>query len=125
MVAGTYMPICLSLLYGKIGWITFGIVWFITIIGIVFNSINVDKYGLVSLICNLVLGWGVLILLNPMLEIISINNILYLILGGVFYTIGAVIYGIGKKIPYMHSIFHFFVLIGSYLQFVFIYYWCI
>ena len=97
MVAGTYMPICLSLLYGITGWITFIIIWVITIVGIVFNSINVDKYSLLSVICNLLLGWGVLILLNPMLDVVPFKGILYLISGGIVYTIGSILYGLGKK----------------------------
>ena len=125
MVAGTYMPICLSLLYGRLGWITFAIVWCITIVGIVFNAINVDKYSLISVICNLVLGWGALLLINPMLNLIPLKGIVYLIIGGVMYTIGSILYGIGKKIPYMHSVFHFFVLLGSLFQFLFIYFYCI
>ena len=125
MTAGTYMPICLSLLYGKLGWITFIIVWIITIVGIVFNAINVDKYSKISVICNLLLGWGALFLINPMLGIIPWKGIIYLILGGVMYTIGSILYALGKKIKYMHSVFHFFVLFGSFFQFLFIYYYCI
>jgi len=125
MVAGTYMPICLSLLYGKLGWITFIIVWLITIIGIVFNAINVDKYSLLSVICNLLLGWGSLFLINPMISLVPLKGIIYLILGGVIYTIGSILYGLGKRIKYMHSIFHFMVLLGSLFQFIFIYYYCI
>ena len=125
MTAGTYMPICLSLLYGKLGWITFIIVWIITIVGIVFNAINVDKYSKISVICNLLLGWGALFLINPMLGIIPWKGIIYLILGGVMYTIGSILYALGKKIKYMHFVFHFFVLFGSFFQFLFIYYYCI
>ena len=125
MTAGTYMPICLSLLYGYIGWWTFSIVWLITIVGIVFNAINVDKYSKISVICNLLLGWGALILIKPMLNIIPIKGVMYLILGGVMYSIGSILYVLGKKIPYMHSVFHFFVLFGSFFQFLFIYFYCI
>ena len=125
MVAGTYMPICLSLLYGRLGWITFAIVWVVTIVGVVFNAINVDKYSLISVICNLVLGWGSLLLINPMLSLIPLKGVIYLVVGGVMYTIGSILYGLGKKIPYMHSVFHFFVLLGSFFQFLFIYFYCI
>ena len=125
MVAGTYMPICLSLYNNYIGWITFSIVWIITILGIVFNAINVDKYSFISVICNLLLGWGALFLISPMLKFISFQEILYLIMGGIMYTIGSILYGLGKKIKYMHSVFHFFVIFGSIFQFVFIYYYCI
>lgn len=125
MVAGTYMPICLSLLHNSIGWITFTIVWIITIIGVVFNAIDVDKYSLISVICNLLLGWGALLLIKPMLNIIPLKALTFLILGGILYTIGSILYGVGRKIPYMHSIFHFFVLGGCISQFLFIYLYCI
>lgn len=125
MLAGTYMPICLSLLNGLLGWIIFGIVWTITIIAIILNSINVDKYQLASVICHLFLGWGSLIILNPLVKASSIHAVWILIIGGIIYTIGSILYGIGKKIPYMHSIFHFFVLGGSIFHFFFIYLYCI
>lgn len=125
MVAGTYMPICLSLIGGTIGWVVFGIVWGITILAVVFNSINVDKYSLISVICNLVLGWGVLFLIKPLTEVCPLEGIWLLISGGIVYTVGSILYGVGSKIPYLHSVFHFFVLAGSILHFLFIYNYCI
>ena len=125
MVAGSYMPICLSLFNSALGWWTFGIVWFITVIAVVFNAIDVDKYTVVSALCNLVLGWGVLVLIKPLLEVTTWSGVILLILGGVMYTIGSILYGIGAKVPYMHSIFHFFVLFGSIFHFIFIYLYCI
>lgn len=125
MVAGTYTPVCLSLFHGLIGWVTFAIVWIITIIGVVFNAIDVDKYTVISVICNLVLGWGAVLLVKPMLEIVPFKAVELLILGGVLYTIGSILYAIGSKMPYMHSIFHFFVLAASVSHFLFIYLYCI
>lgn len=125
MVAGTYMPICLSLLYGTLGWIVFGIVWAITILAVVFNAIDVDKYQSVSAVCNLILGWGSLIIIKPLLAVCPVTGILLLIIGGIIYTIGAILYVLGDKIPYMHSAFHFFVIGGSIFHFLFIYLYCI
>ena len=125
MVAGTYMPVCLSLLHGFIGWLTFSIVWIITIVGVVFNAVDVDKYSVISVICNLLLGWGAVFLIKPMLEYINMQAIMLLIIGGILYTIGSILYGVGRKVPYMHSIFHFFVLGGSVIHFIFIYLYCI
>jgi hemolysin III len=84
-----------------------------------------DKYTVISVICNLLLGWGVLLLIKPLLNVCSMNGIILLILGGVMYTVGSILYGIGSKIPYMHSVFHFFVLFGSIFHFIFIYGYCI
>ena len=125
MLAGTYMPICLSLLNGTLGWIVFSIVWIITIVAIILNAINVDKYQVASVICHLLLGWGSLIIINPLAAACSKQALSLLIIGGLVYTIGSILYGLGRKIPYMHSIFHFFVIAGSILHFFFIYLYCI
>lgn len=125
MLAGTYMPICLSLLNGRLGWILFTVVWTITIVAIVLNGINVDKYQVASVICHLLLGWGSLVIINPLIKASSIHAVSILIIGGIIYTIGSIIYGLGSKIPYMHSVFHFFVLGGSIFHFFFIYLYCI
>ena len=125
MLAGTYMPICLSLLNKTLGWIVFSIVWIITIIAIVLNAINVDKYQLASVICHLLLGWGSLIIINPLIKASSLHAISFLIIGGIIYTIGSILYGIGRKIPYMHSLFHFFFISCSIFHFFFIYLYCI
>lgn len=126
MVAGTYMPICLSLLKGTtLGWVMFGIVVIVTLIAIVFNAIDVDKYILVSVLCNLILGWGSLVVIKQLLNFCPMKGLLFLILGGVMYTIGSVLYGLGKKVKYMHSVFHFFVIAGSVFHFIFIYFYCI
>ena len=121
MVAGTYTPICLCMLKGWIGWLSFGIVWGVTIIAIVFNAINVDKYNFLSIISNLILGWGAIIIFKTLMSSCPLPGIILLISGGIVYTLGALLYGIGKKIPYMHSIFHFFVIAASVLHFFVIY----
>lgn len=125
MVAGTYMPICLSLLWGTaVGWVAFGIVWLITIISVVFNALDVDRYQGVSVICNLLLGWGSLALL-PWLVCPPEGIFIFLIGGGAVYSLGSVLYVIGARKKYMHCIFHFFVLAASILHFFFIYLYCI
>ena len=129
MEAGTYMPICLSLLntsgHAFAGWMTFGIVWTVTILAIVFTSINVDKYQLVGVWCNLLLGWGSLILLPIFIKILPVSGIFMLILGGATYSIGALWYVFGAKVKWMHSVFHFYVLLASIFHFIFIYNYCL
>ncbi len=126
MVAGTYMPICLSLLGGTVwGWLAFGIVWLVTIVAVVFSCIDVDKFQMVGVVCNLVLGWGVLLLLPVLCNMVPWIGLMLLIFGGVAYSLGAVLYVIGARVPYMHSVFHFFVLMGSILHFFFIYLYCL
>ena len=125
VVAGTYMPICLSLLDGVWGWLTFGIVWLVTIVAVVFSCVDVDRFQMIGVVCNLILGWGALLLLPVLIELVPWTGLWLLIFGGVAYSLGAILYVVGAKVPYMHSIFHFFVLMGSILHFFFIYLYCL
>lgn len=129
MEAGTYMPVALALLVGNghvaLGWTVFGIVWAITILAVVFTSINVDKFQLVGVVCNLVLGWGALLILPVLLETAGPSGVLMLVLGGATYSIGALWYLFGAKVKWMHSVFHFYVLLASVFHFVFIFNFCI
>lgn len=123
--AGTYTPICLCLFSSPLSWIMFGIVWGITLIAIIFNAMDVDRYQGVSVACNLILEWAILFVIHPLINSCAIRGVVYLILGGVMYSIGAILYGIGAKKRYMHSVFHFFVLAGSLFHFFMIYFYVI
>ena len=116
-IAGCYTPFCISLIGGSIGWTLFGLVWGCAIIGVLLNAINLEKNKKISLILYLVMGWMVLISIKPLINKLPINGLLLLLAGGIIYTIGAIIYKIGSKKRYFHSVFHVFVLIGSILQF--------
>jgi len=122
---GTYVPLCLSALNNKVGWIMFSITLSVTIISIVFNAIDVDKYTKLSLACNLIEGWVALIIFNPLIKAIGKNGVILLILGGLIYSIGAILYVIGSKKKWMHSIFHIFCLLGSIVHFFMIYFYVI
>ncbi len=117
LIAGTYTPYCLVSLPAYLGWTIFGIEWFCAIIGIILNSIDIKKYKKISMILYLVMGWMIIFSFKSLFNSININGIYLMIAGGILYTIGAIIYGIGKKYKYMHSIFHFFVLSASILFF--------
>ena len=123
MEVGTYMPICV-LIGGALGWIVFGIVWVVTIVAVVLTCVNVEKYWLIGVFCNLILGWGSLLLLGPLIEKTG-AGVWWLIGGGVAYSVGAALYVMGARRKWFHSIFHFFVLLGSALQFFFIYFFCL
>lgn len=129
MEAGTYMPISLSLLAGNgqvaIGWTVFGIVWAVTIVAVVLSSIDVDKFQGVGLVCNLILGWGALLILPWLTKVLPPAGIFLLIMGGLAYSLGAIWYAIGSKYKWMHSIFHFYVLLGSIFHFFLIYNFCL
>ena len=118
LIAGTYTPYTLVALEKPLGYILFSIVWGIAILGIVLNSINLKKYKVISLIGYLVLGWVIIFAYNPLKDAVDWGGVLLLIAGGIVYTLGAILYGFGKKVKYFHSIFHIFVLIGSILHFL-------
>ena len=122
LIAGTYTPFTLVSLRGWVGWTLFGIIWGLTVLGIVFNSIDVDKYEKASAIINIIMGWLVVLSFKSLLSAVSMQGIILLITGGVVYTIGAVLYKLGDNIRYMHSIWHFFVLGGTICHFFAVYY---
>jgi len=121
LIAGSYTPMALCTIREvdtETGWWIFGIVWAMAILGIALNSIDLKTTKKFSMICYLVMGWCIIFKFNVLWEGLHRNGLILLITGGIAYTIGAVIYGIGKKIKYMHSIFHLFILLGSLLQFL-------
>lgn len=123
LVFGTIIPVSLIGIGGAQGWVCFSIVAFITIIGIVASSINIDKVKVIEVICHLINGWGVLIYTKALLNNIGSIGLLFIILGGVMYSLGAIFYGLGSKKKYVHSIFHFFCIFGTLLHFFAIYFY--
>lgn len=119
--AGTFTPVCLILIGGKIGFIYFTIIWILTILGIILNLIDVDKYQMFSLILHLLIGWSVIFMLKELISSLNIMGLIFLFSGGIFYSIGAFLYKIGATKKYMHSIFHFFCLAGSIFHFFMIF----
>ncbi len=119
-IAGTYTPICFFRL-GKTGKVILCFIWITAIIGIILNSINLKKYSKFSLVCYIVMGWAVLFTIKPLIKSITSEQFWLLVVGGIAYTIGAVLYILGKKIRYIHSLWHLFVLAGSIFHFLMIY----
>ncbi|MDY3862308.1 MAG: hemolysin III family protein [Ruminococcus sp.] len=116
LIAGTYTPITLAILRGTLGWILFGVVWGAAIIGIVLNSIDLEKFSKPSVVCYIAMGWVVIFAIKPLIAQTSEFFLLFLILGGVFYTLGVIFYAI-KKIKYFHSVWHLFTVAGSAFHF--------
>jgi len=121
LIAGTYTPFLLVSLRGPWGWTIFGIIWALAIIGIVFNAIDVERYQALSAVVNILMGWMIAIRFKALASVIGQTGLMFLIVGGVVYTIGALLYAFGHKVRYMHSIWHFFVLGGSICHFFAIY----
>lgn len=121
LIAGTYTPVALCSIreYNPyLGWTIFGVVWAAAILGIVFNSIDLKKYKVFSMICYLVMGWCVIVVANKIDAIFEPGEFILILLGGIAYTIGALLYMIGAKRTRMHAIFHIFTVIGSLLHFL-------
>lgn len=123
LISGTYTPIALTSLRQHntaLGWTVFGVVWGVSALGITLNAIDLKKYNVFSIICYLAQGWCIILTGKTAIDAIGKDGFLWLLAGGISYTVGAVLYGIaGKKtVRYMHSVFHIFVVIGSFLQFV-------
>ena len=112
LIAGTYTPITLYILCGVTGWILFSVVWVASIIGITLNSINMEKAKISSLICYIATGWVIIFAIKPLIAKVPFISALFLVLGGVIYTVGVVFYVI-KKVKYFHPIWHIFTVLGS------------
>ena len=112
LIAGTYTPITLYILGGVTGWILFSVVWVASIIGITLNSINMEKAKIPSLVCYIATGWVIIIAIKPLIAKVPFLSALFLVLGGVIYTVGIVFYVI-KKVKYFHPIWHIFTVLGS------------
>ena len=123
LISGTYTPIALTSLreYNTaLGWCVFGVVWAVSALGITLNAIDLKKYNIFSIICYLAQGWCIILTGKAAMNAIGFNGFMWLLAGGIAYTVGAVLYAIaGKKtVRYMHSVFHIFVVLGSFLQFI-------
>ena len=121
LIAGSYTPFALCTLREydtATGWVIFGVIWAIAILGIVLNSIDIKRFKKFSMLCYLMMGWCIIVKANLLPQLLGTSGFVLLLLGGIAYTVGAVLYGLGKKRKYMHSIFHSFILLGSFLQFL-------
>lgn len=120
LIAGSYSPFCLIGLDSKLGWYMFLFVWIFALTGIILKLFFTGKFNKISTAMYLLMGWQVMFFIKPLMESLTSEGFQYLVAGGVFYSVGAILYSI-KKIPYNHAIFHLFVLLGSLSHFIAIY----
>lgn len=116
LIAGTYTPYTLAVLRSPLGWVLFGIVWGAAAIGIVLNSIDLEKFSKISVVCYIAMGWVIIIAVKPLMSSMPFISFALLVAGGIFYTIGVIFYAI-KKVKYFHSVWHIFTVIGSALHY--------
>lgn len=122
LIAGTYTPFTLVTLHGTLGWVLFGITWGIAHTGIILKLFFTGKYNLVSTIMYVLMGWLIVFAIRPLIANLPLEGLLWLSAGGIFYTIGAILYSI-KRIKFNHAIFHIFVLIGSFCHFMSVFFY--
>ena len=121
LIAGTYTVIVLSAVrpaYPVLGWGLFAFEWAMTALATTLTAIDLKKYSVFSMICYIGMGWAVIIFWRQTLEVMTLPGFALLLSGGIAYTIGSILYGIGKKKKWMHSVFHIFVVLGATLQFL-------
>lgn len=119
LIAGCATPFALCVFMQEgvaLGWSIFGIIWFVAILGIVLNSISLKKFKVFSMICYLAMGWCFVVRADLLYRHLGVGGLALLVAGGVAYSVGAILYGIGKKRKWMHSIFHLFCILGSLLH---------
>ena len=120
LIAGTYTPYLLVSLRGKTGWTIFIILWAFTVIGIVFDSVMLEKFRKIEMLLYVGMGWCILFASGSLVASLEKGGLILLFVGGVFYTVGIIFYAM-KKIKYMHSIWHLFVLAGSVFHYFSVY----
>lgn len=121
LIAGTYTVIVLSALrpvYPVLAWGLFSFEWTLVALATTLTAIDLKKYGVFSMICYIGMGWAVIPFWHQVLEVLTMPGFLLLLSGGIAYTIGSILYGLGKKRKWMHSVFHLFVNLGALLQFL-------
>lgn len=121
LIAGTYTPIVVCALapdYPAIGWGLFLFQWALAITATVLTAIDLKRYRVFSMVCYIGMGWSVILFLPQTITALSPIGFGFLLAGGIAYTIGAILFGIGRKVKWMHSVFHLFVIAGSMLQMI-------
>ena len=122
LIAGTYTPFTLVPLHGVLGWTVFGLVWGLAILGIALKVFFVGRFKVISTLCYILMGWFIIIAIEPLIATVATLGIMWLIIGGLFYTLGSFFY-LWNKLPYNHAIWHLFVLAGSISHFIAVFFY--
>ena len=126
LIAGTYTPILISAFLPRnpaLGWSLLALEWVLAAIACTLTAIDLRKFRVFSMICYIGMGWAILPFWRQTARYIGTPGFVLLLLGGISYTVGAILYGIGSKRPWFHSVFHIFVVLGSLLQFLSIFFY--
>ncbi len=124
LIAATYTPFTLTVIRGPWGWSLFGVVWGGFIFGTIFKVFFTGKLKWLSVLIYIVLGWCAVLAIGPLLRVLPLEGLLFLLAGGIAYTLGAIIYG-KRGVKYSHAIWHIYVLFGSFFHFCSIFFYVI
>ena len=124
LILGTYAPACISAMGNTLGFVVFAVVCVACLVGVILNVIDVEKFRLVSLFLYIISGWAIVAIIYPYYKSVGILGVLFLLLGGIAYTVGIIFYK-AQSIKYMHIVWHACVLLGSAMHYIMVYFYCI
>ena len=113
LIAGTYTPFTLGVLYGAWGWTLFGLIWGLALTGIVLKFFNRLSHSIVSTMLYLLMGWLIVIAINPLYARLPASGLAWLFAGGLAYTAGVIFFAIDSRLRFGHFIWHLFVVAGT------------
>lgn len=122
LIAGTYTPFALVVLQGSIGWILFASSWSMALTGIALKLFYTGRFRLLSTLLYVFMGWIIVFAINPLIAQLAAPGLMWVVAGGIAYTLGALLYSI-RRLPLNHALFHLFVLLGSSCHFVAVYFY--
>ena len=128
LIAGTYTVVVLSGIrpvFPQLGWGLFIFEWIMAAIAATLTAIDMERYKVFSMICYIGMGWAVIPFAKQVLHALGPEGFCLLLAGGIAYSVGAVLYGIGSKRRWMHSVFHVFVVLGALLQFFSVFFYAL
>ncbi len=123
LIAGTYTPFTLGVLNGGWGWSIFGVIWGLTLLGIALKIIFKGAHGFIYVALYLLMGWTIVVAIKPMLELVPTAGLLWILAGGLAYTIGVFFYVFDARLKYGHTIWHLFVIAGTTFHYFAVYWY--
>jgi hemolysin III len=118
LIAGSYTPFTLVSLNGVVGWWMFGAIWGMALLGLVLDALPQRGARVLPLVLYLVMGWLIVLAIKPLLVVLPDAGFIWLLTGGLFYTSGVLFYALDYRYPWMHGVWHLFVLAGSISHYV-------
>ena len=116
LIAGTYTPVTIGSMRGGWGWTLFGVIWGLTVLGIIMKIFAMSKLKWLSIVVYLMMGWIILIAIKPLVAVVTTKFLIWILAGGLAYSLGIIFY-VARKLPFHHAVWHMFVLAGSICHF--------